>query len=82
MQPTPPRFRAFGFLGIYGIIDDNPADAPDKRRISKAERSYTETEAVAVAKWLNERAAGYPRLARYEGGKLWPKFNTRLDPVN
>ena len=29
-------------------------------------------EAVQIVEWLAERAAGYPSLAKFEGGKLWP----------
>jgi hypothetical protein len=35
-------------------------------------RYTTLDDAQAVADWLNERAAGYPALKRFEGGACWP----------
>lgn len=32
----------------------------------------TPEDAISTADWLNERAAGYPSLKKFEGGKLWP----------
>lgn len=33
---------------------------------------YTPGDAAALAAWLNERAAGYPSLARLKDGAAWP----------
>jgi hypothetical protein len=29
-------------------------------------------DAMITRNWLNERAAGYPTLAKFEGGANWP----------
>lgn len=35
-------------------------------------RQYDAYDTVLVVDWMAERAAGYPKLKRFEGGKLWP----------
>lgn len=40
--------------------------------LAKPEREYSIEDIEHLTWWINERACGYPALARFEGGKNWP----------
>jgi hypothetical protein len=42
-------------------------------------REYEAYDAVLVVDWLADRKAGYPSLAKFEGGANWPKFEHLTD---
>jgi hypothetical protein len=51
------------------------------RGLRGASEIYTDVEAQYLLEWLNERSAGYPHLARFEGGNDWPTDHGTPRPV-
>lgn len=57
---------------LWGVADDQP-DGSNGGFIT-AGQGYSLEDTLTVKQWLNDRAAGYPSLKKFEGGANWPEF--------